>query len=149
MFPQSKIKNILYHEGNEGIEKFDNTKYNKKLGRDELKMRYGLGHYFTSDIEYASGFGEQMYSVLLKMTSPKSVKIGVGDNSYRNVANIQQADLDQLKKDGYDSIIGVADESIDDRSVYPDEYVVFEPEQVRILGSEEDIEEFKKFTENC
>ena len=145
IFSNSKIKSILYHEGNAGITKFDNTKYNKSLGRDEIEKRYGLGHYFADDINYASGFGEQMYSVLLNMEAPKTLEIGNSNNDYENVANINQSELDQLRSEGYDSIIGVAAESIEDKNAYPNEYIVFEPEQVHILGSKEDLAQFTAF----
>ncbi|MFZ4648308.1 MAG: hypothetical protein ACOYMB_01585 [Patescibacteria group bacterium] len=146
IFSDSQIKEILYHEGNEGIIDFDNTKYNKHLGREELKFRYGLGHYFAGDIEYAEGFGEQMYSVMLDMKSPKLITIDGSSENYRKIANIDQAALDQLRRDGYDSVVGIAVEEL--KEAYPDEYVVFEPEQAHILGSQKDIDAFRKFVDN-
>jgi len=141
IFRESKIKNILYHGGGEDIETFDNTKFNIKLGRDKLKKRFGLGHYFTGDIKYASRFGDQIYNVLLNMTSPKVIIID-GKN-YEKFADVGEVDLNQLKIDGYDSLIGIADEKYKD--AFPDEYVIFDPEQIRILGSKKDAEEFRKF----
>lgn len=146
VFPESAIKDISYHEGNKGIEEFSTKFFNDRKG-GEIRGRYGIGHYFTPVKWYATGFGEQMYSVLLNTKNPKIVKYEQFGKGYDYVGRVSPDAYQELKRKGFDSLIGSTDIE-EEKDAYPMEYVVFEPEQIHILGSRSDIEGFKKFVES-
>jgi hypothetical protein len=154
IFPDSKVKDIVYHGGRKGIEFF--TKYgNNNHNQSDYYTKNGI--YFTDSIEYAKnpyadryGKDGQVYRVLINIKNPipfdKLFKTEIIENNiivgykndgyvkpseYGSTDTIDDEDLEKIKKDGYDGIIG--------------EKIVFEPEQIHILGNKQDIEGFKEF----
>jgi hypothetical protein len=103
IFPDSEVKNIVYHTTNDKFDKF-------KVGN----VGYlGKGIYF-----FWNNIGKDVYNIsaVINTINPEIIY------DYLEQKNIQK-----------DSIL------------HPDELVVFEPEQIHILGNKEDIEGFKKF----
>jgi len=132
VFPESKVKDIVYHSSPNKIEKF----------RDSL-----FGTYFSySPIEGA--YGDNVYSVILNVENPL-VKPNREDSSevkevynkdYRNYNNPISFSPEGVGEYKYDASIEtstVAKEGV--------QIKVRNPEQIHILGSKEDIEGFKNY----
>jgi len=136
IFPDSKVKDIVYHVGYNVIEKF--TK------RDN-------GIYFTDDLEYAENLiiekikANALYAGV-KMTTEEAKKelkkytVILNSQNIKEIPKVTSEIVKNLNKDGVDTIKGVEDGSKNIES-----YVVFKPEQIHILGGKQDIEGFKEF----
>jgi len=141
IFPDSKIKDIIYHGAKKRINNFDKS----FIGRGTGINAFGKVFHFTTQRNHAEAytqdyinddgdvetFPENIHSVLINVLNTKiitdreSYLIGAGKNpGYENSE--------------YDSIsTGLYQER--------DDIGVFEPEQIHILGSKKDIEGFKQF----
>ncbi|MCB9809284.1 hypothetical protein H6776_02695 [Candidatus Nomurabacteria bacterium] len=131
IFLQSQIKDIVYHGGPEGIEKFD--KNAKSCDNIENKSK---GRFFTGIYNLAKVYAEkaqiihghsQIYPVIVNITNPITV-------------------TDKLKLD--EELYPNNDSIIHESSLQTDKFeelVVFETDQIHILGSKKDQEMFKEF----
>lgn len=118
VFPDSKIKNIVYHGSKNKFDIFDKSKQESP------------GFYFTPDIT-SSYFGKNdiIYHVILNSNNPIS--------DYSAIYKIaEEGTLDAFIKRGYDGIIELQDKK---------EIIVFESEQIHILSSKKDLEMFRNF----
>jgi hypothetical protein len=137
IFPESKVKDIVYHRGPEKIERFY---------RSKIKNRNGKRFYFSPFNTYR--YGQQVTQALLNI---KNLAIPYDDN-FLDEVNKKHPEYTEGKskwfhlpaqiyvdadKYGYD---GVAD--LDGSS--NDEYSVYSPDQIHVLGSKKDIKCFKK-----
>lgn len=118
IFPDSKVKDIVYHNTTERFETFDKS----KLISD--------GFYFTPDSKVYKHAGNVKMSVLLNLKNPITDAIGLSETINKPGDTKRFSDL------GYDGIVDL--EGLN-------EYIVFEPEQIHILGNKQDIEGFKQF----
>jgi hypothetical protein len=156
IFPNSQVKDIVYH----GTDKTFDT----------FKKEFNNGFFVTKNKDYAKVYGNNVKSILINSKNILNIyRLGrekikeedidlfnkfqdfLQDNEGRGY-NINQFNdryisvnnkvisltnrpflYEFYKKEGYDSLLG------------SDEYVVFEPEQIHILGSKQDIEGFKEF----
>lgn len=116
IFPDSKVKDIVYHGNKETL--------NKQFS------------FVTKTKPYAERYDEKqegVNSLLINVQNIKDADVMFADKitalTYSNDKEIQQ----KLKKQGFDSINSYK------------EIVVFEPEQIHILSSKQDIEGFKEF----
>ena len=142
IFPESKVKlpstgetMIVYHGSNQKFDKFDKQFFGKETP-EYLKSK---GFWFTHSKEEAENYGK-VTSVLLNMKNPYVKQLSPTQPKFAN----QITDVNYAIKNNFDSAILDIDEGIE-RSQGVTEYVVFEPEQIHILGNKQDIEEFKKF----
>jgi hypothetical protein len=137
IFPNSVVKDIVYH----GTDKeFDKFKKPSEVGSRNRTIA------FADDIEYAKIAGNR------RTPLKKVISALVNINKLYPVDKLEAMELDsgirdevlnELKKDGVD---GFAFESDDDLAIKNfNEILVFEPEQIHILGSKKDIEGFKNF----
>jgi phage pi2 protein 07 len=137
IFPDSKVKDIVYHGS---PNKFDNFK--KGLEGNYVKNRVLNTFFFSEDKDRASKYGGDntiLYSVLLNSKNPYVQVFENPPIGFDNVTDqLIEKDFEELKNKNYDSWIGK--DTLNDQ-----DYVVFEPEQIHILGSEQDIEGFKEF----
>lgn len=121
IFPESKMRDIVYHGSGNKFDAFDKNKQETP------------GFYFTPDCNSAYfSKNDNIYSVILNTKNPIS-----NFNEIYKIA--EKGDINEFIKLGYDSII----ELIEKREI-----IVFEPEQTYILGTTHDLESFKKFVEN-
>jgi predicted kinase len=137
IFPDSKVKDIVYHGTNKEFDKF---KKPSDVGSQNRMIA------FADDIEYAKIAGarrtslKKVISALVNVTKPYPVdKLEAMelDSGYRDEV------LSELKKEGVD---GFAFESDDDLATKNfNEILVFEPEQIHILSSKKDLEMFRNF----
>jgi len=131
IFPDSQVKDIVYHGTDAEFDKFDFTK--------EGKRNKGQGLYFSVFKKAAENYGKNIIPSLLNSKSIKEVNITRGQN-YGDIGKV-------FKNSNYDTVYGFSDlnRNKEFNDIYNSEYVVFEPEQIHILGSKQDIEGFKEF----
>ena len=140
IFPNSKVKDIVYH----GTDKeFDKFKKPSELGSQNRMIA------FADDIEYAKIAGnrrnplKKVISALVNITKIYPVdKLEAMelDSGYRDEV------LNELKKEGIDGFAFESDDDLATRNFT--EVLVFEPEQIHILGSKQDIQGFKDFVQS-
>jgi hypothetical protein len=166
IFPDSKVKDIVYHGTNKTFDKFDK----KEIGSATQypKIKYGLpgGFYFTKDKEIAgTEWGSKIMSVIINLQNPdimsKELFSQIIDG--QEGAYLTQKEYDKLSKEvkeyyGNDVLIRgknsdgviIDKEKNEEQLNYDNRFretqeIVFEPEQIHILGSKQDIEGFKEF----
>lgn len=132
IFPDSKVKDIVYHGTTNKFDKFELGHTNaagKKTNTEGFHFIAEPGKSF-----YKEKYG-QLLSVILNIKNP------VKDNRYEKALEyLSERDKRVFKSEGYDSGIKYFE---DEDGEF--EYVVFEPEQIHILGSKQDIQGFKQF----
>ena len=126
IFPESKVKDIVYHGTNEKkiFDKFDRSKLGKSSHRDSIKKVEGF--FFTEDkseIEQR-GYGNITYSALLNLKNPKAAH-----------SNIIYGRKPPAEYDGLHSM----------GATTPAKFTVFDPSKIYILGSKKDAKKFYKF----
>ena len=155
IFPDSKVKDIVYHGTS---SKFEEEKFDKsKLGTSTSNITNKLGFYFVPErlvanifikgrkfkwkdgkIEVNNPTNAKVYSTILNISNPETIE---GD-IFQKAA--EENTLPPLRLDGDSLII-----TPQTKNILPEfsvtNYVVFEPEQIHILGSKKDIEDFKEF----
>jgi hypothetical protein len=127
VFPNSKVKDIVYH-GTTSKEKFE--KFQLKYGNDESFQ----GFYFADtkfQSKAISGKEGRVFPVLLN-ANPKLGEFGI---------TATKEDIEKAKTEGYNALREEDDLRGDDFNTT----IVFEPEQIHILGTKQDIEGFKEF----
>jgi hypothetical protein len=142
-FPDSQMRKIVYH----GTTKiFDNFKKPKDLdsGREN-------GIYFTSTHEDEKGAKFYSRAATESSTTNKIIPAVLNITKLEKVrmskiTDILDGDLENYVDNGIDDLYG---ELIDrDGNYILNEYAVFEPEQIHILGSKADLDGFKNFVEH-
>jgi hypothetical protein len=139
VFPDSQVKDVVYHVGYNIIKEFtkrdngifftDNLEYAKNLIIEKIKRDSEYAGYTMSTEEAKKAL--KVYSVLLNSSNIK------------NLSKVNSQIIKDLKKENFDTVKGIEDGSNEIES-----YVVFEPEQIHILGTNSDIERFKQFVES-
>jgi hypothetical protein len=129
IFPNSICKDIVYHGGE--VKEF--------IKREE-------GSYFTKNIEYALKNGDIIIPALLNIT--RGVRL-----PYISKTSVAETFKEQIKEHQADGIIGEEEMGIVTKNgksfiASGESLVVFEPNQIHMLGSKKDIEEFKNFVSN-
>jgi hypothetical protein len=118
IFPDSKVKDIVYH----GTRGYDSSGREKPKFDKFDKSFIGKGQGLRSD-DMAKGFYFGSYKIADR----------VGTRIIPAILNIEEENTTTARRNTVD---------FDTKG---DVFVVFEPEQVHILGSEKDLENFKKF----
>ena len=129
IFPDSKVKDIVYHQASGKLEgeKFDKNK--SAYFTDYIYFAYNIDH----AKEYYTGEGDILYRAIVNLKNP----IIFEDKTF----NSKDKALESLDKN-YDGMINKAGDYTDRPS---EEVIVREPEQIHILGSKQDIKGFKDF----
>jgi hypothetical protein len=145
IFPNSKVKNVVYHSTNNDIE--------GDYLRPSKEGVYGAGIYVQTSRDYAYFYGSNILSLVINTKSPFRFFKENGEKNdlfskilgkWEKTKKFYYAEAakeefqDELKKNGFDSIKTT---ETGDYSYY----ILFEPEQAHILGSKKDIEGFKKY----
>ncbi|TXG82356.1 MAG: hypothetical protein E6R13_05100, partial [Spirochaetes bacterium] len=138
---ESQVKDIVYHGTNRKFDKFD-LSFNSAWEYNEVAAIF-----FSNKKEVASNYIIQN-SKLLKDKIIVSALLNIKDSITDEHEQAEhkknskfKANLERAKKEGKDSYIA---KNINDGGL-GDVYAVFEPEQIHILGSKQDIEGFKDF----
>jgi len=171
IFKTSKVKDIVYHVSEiEGIEEFKTKNLNKRGGTkffeafsnnstldgafftnelSKAKFLYGTGVTTNYDVEFDEETGEMfekevyfknpeyVYTVLLNIKNPYK-------GTRKNTNNEKIKNYDSALLEAKEAVEYIQNSGKIDFIEYT-EYVVFEPEQIHILGSKQDIEGFKDF----
>jgi hypothetical protein len=146
IFPNSKLKGIVYHGG---------TLNSKDRGKDSFTGEYGgkYGIYFTGSPGRAKNYikggnddyksRSKVYFALLNIERPLDKK--VWSKWKYNADTITDEGFKQMKDNNADGIIVTDLLSKINVTQYGTQYVVLDMDQVHILGSEQDINMFKKY----
>lgn len=132
IFPNSKVKDIVYHGNRSGeiIEDFKFTGVNKL--DQNAKAEDNTGIFFTDDAYVAATYGD-----------------GSLKNNYKVILDIKNPiypDTETVTSKSVGKYIGKHDGVIGQEPNHPGtNLVVFEPKQIHILGSKKDIERFKNW----
>ena len=146
IFPDSKIKDIVYHgsptkglqelkrgENNQG--KFYTSRYGITFTDRDLNAMYYAGQIDNPE-------NGQVYSALVNIKNPQIQDFE--NSSYESSIGAYNTNLEKAFNEGKDGFIAtkIADPFQDQTNI-----VVFEPEQIHILGDKQDIEGFKTFVQ--
>ena len=133
IFPESKVKEILWHGtvSENTIEKFDHEyEYNKK------------GVTFLGNYKQATGYKDsdkgQLYAAVVDVKNPYIQK-PLPDDMWAT-DQLEKEHIDSFRALGYDAIIGVG--FFGDK-----EWLIFNSNQIHILGSDNDLKNFKEFVQ--
>ncbi len=142
IFPGSKVKDIVYCGNKDEFEKFRNRYVDEEVG-----VMNGI--YLTHDIKYAKSYGPKIKRLLVNTVKPLNT-----EGPWTGIINdeTKQKVLDK----GYDAIINNAfdnnkiDKFLDKVKIRKtrQEIILFETDQIWVLGSNQDLENFKKFIQN-
>ncbi len=170
VFPDSKVKDIMWHGSSSKFENFDLENYSSS-------GNFGIGIHTTPDQSwakrYAAGINGFLNGIILNIKNPFITSLRYkeyyGGNTFvpkikmseyiqnDGILNYEGLDRDSLKLINPYLIEYVGNKNnlglpTYQEKVYSDPYlkeiVVFENEQAYILGNQNDIENFKKFIEN-
>jgi len=148
IFPESKVKDIVYHGSKNKIDRvsLEKTRESQLIKYPDLPT---VDAFFLtpSKITARAMTSEEAFinSALINSKNPLKVTTSlVKENNISTLAGTvlftnSPEMISKYRKLGYDSF--------DSSSNAANEYVVFEPEQIHILGSKQDIEGFKEFVE--
>lgn len=132
IFPNSEVPDIVYHGTTNKFDKFE-------LGHTNTQGKKTNTEGFHFIAEAGKSFYKEKYGNLMSVML--DIKKPVKNEKYEKALEyLSKRDKAVFKSEGYDSGIKYFED--------PDgefEYVVFEPEQIHILGTKKDIEGFKKF----
>jgi hypothetical protein len=132
IFPDSKVKDIVYHKTPFSFDKFEKPIEERKLNK--LNKSDAIFFNFENKGFFRSKEGAKTISVIVNTTNNKitNENIPYATGSKESIKNLLQEDFDSItvNKTGGNK-----------------ELLVFEPEQIHILGSNQDIEGFRKFVD--
>jgi len=149
IFPDSKVKDIVYHGVTKGREAYNNILQNgfltiNKSNWSNNKDKEFKGVFFT-DVSTATSYGVNLERELrpeekdfvipavLNVETLLTPKMGLVSGTVTKLRN-ENSDIQNLGIQGEEGSEGVHENT-----------VVFEPEQIHILGSKQDIEGFEEF----
>lgn len=155
IFPESRVKDIVYHgsplknlqklkRGDDNFDKMYTSKYGIAFSDNNLIASYYAGQIdfmnFESEDDYSKG---QVYNVILNIKNPK-IKDFKGSSYKESIGDYNISLEEAVEKENKDSFIA---NNISD-PIKANSYIVFKPEQIHILGNEEDQEMFNNFVKN-
>ena len=141
VFPDSKVKDIVYHGADIKIEKFTNEFFGTRLGTLNKAREKTRTAIWFSNFRGAKTYGDTQIPVLLNIKNPGN-GIQLLSDKYEEFTEtdfLEQDDIEEFKEMGYDGLTGA------DFLEYNPEFIVFDANQVYVLGSEQDIQGFNKF----
>jgi len=156
IFPDSKVKDIVYHGSKYKFEKFDKSKLGSNTNPNKEFPQFNdsyLGFHFTSNPEYYRArfeFGSKYeknlneYIAILNIKNPKDIA-DKNEFSQNDISYIKSEDVKNNDSIIYDYLDKVDFSKGEKTNIYTNNYVVFEPEQIHILGNKKDLEGFKEF----
>lgn len=129
IFPESKVRDIVYHGG---LEERTSWRNNQHFGTKGAALHRAE---FIKQVRARLDLKPFLYPVLLNIINIKRVE----DADY-----VWESVVNEAEKEKYNGLVYINNQ--EDKNV--DSYVVFDPENIHILGSEKDLENFKKFVES-
>jgi hypothetical protein len=153
IFPDSQEKNIVYHGGNIGIENLGRFYKPGEEGYKKNDFNTKEGIYFAYNKTEAEGYtkkfifkdkNKKVYSALVNVRpydNVKQVEKRNKDQKEIDLVSISKEDVQWLLDNNYNALTNKGRIRDQDSPFL----VVFEPEQIYILGTKQDKEGFKKF----
>ena len=141
IFPDSKVKDIVYH-GSKNKNEVLNSGFSKEKVRKDKESGKSLFEFTTSKI-YAKQQGSVVF-VIINAKSNNVLEEATLSNGAKAIVYDDYFTVNNTLSKG-DSEFGISKKEMQERGVY---YTVFEPEQIHILGSKADIQGFKDFVGN-
>lgn len=135
IFPDSKVKNIVYHSGPNKIEKFRESMFGVYFSYSPIKNTFGNTiHGVVIDVKNPLLLPKREDGAEIKELYDKDFR------SYNDPISVTSEGMKIYKHDASIERSSVTREGV--------QIKVRTPEQVHILGSEQDREGFKRFVEN-
>jgi len=141
IFPDSKVKDIVYH-GSKSKNEVLNNGFDKSKVRKDKESGKSLFEFTTSKI-YAEQQGS-VIPVLLNETSNNIQEQAILSNGAKAIVYDDHFIVDNTISKG-DIQFGISKKEMQERGIY---HTVFEPEQIHILGNKQNIEGFENFIIN-
>ena len=139
IFPDSKVKDIVYHGADEKIEKFtlDKKKNKKEKGLFFFSKKSSAQLWRDASFEEDNTQQGDLIYALLNIKNPEII-----DFENKSAWDMAKYANENIKGDGLIAI------NVDEMYVGRDtQYAAFKPEQIHILGNKQDIEGFKEFVQ--
>lgn len=173
IFPDSKLKTIVYHGSKTNFDNFDNASYYNKLAdnplltkeeSDSLKdMSNSSAYYFTNNKNLAGTYGSIISKVKLNIENIKEVE--GNESNWDSIVDIESSEIlgetftnstrgfeSSFKREYPDlNNKGIIFYDIYDQgsgeafAFLSDVSLVYEPNQIHYLGSSVDVRDFKQF----
>jgi len=145
IFPDSKVKNIVYHGTDNKFDVFDDKLANTK---DDF-IGYIPGHYFFNDMKSAEAYTENSNILPAIVNAKNPFKTGQYSSFSEHWAKFDYKSYDSVIG-GYFDLSSSADREYFKERGFTEvlEYAIPNSEQIHILGSKQDIEGFKQFVSN-
>ncbi len=152
IFPESKIRDIVYHGTQNNFDQFDESKISENSGNFGF---YGKGFYFTPD--QRSIYGDVIVKALINIRNPYHFDMKGDLSDYNNLEKYFAKKIDETfcqNKKGYEDYYNELYSNYDGVIVHRNmgenndsisEIAIFNIGNIYILGSKEDLENFKKF----
>jgi hypothetical protein len=151
IFPDSEVNNIAYHGSNYKFDTFKKAINPKNVYKEGA---YKAGFFFSKDKETAKSYIDN--KIIAKISNALNLSAPKNPTVYPVVLDIKNPVIEDRggkRGIGFDEVNEAYDnkndayiaENVKDPNIPTDVYVVFNPEQIHILGSKKDIEDFKKF----
>lgn len=133
VFPNSRVDNVVYHGTKRDFDNFDEQQIGTESDKNKTIGDFGEGFYFTEVLTRAQGYATDM------QTGKQVGRVISALVNIKNPDNSSQKTREQLLADGNDGVIV----SYGNRKY--DEIVLPNASQIYILGSQEDINNFRKW----
>jgi hypothetical protein len=136
IFPDSQVKNVLYHGSLDKITKFNKDQHFGTSEQANLRV--------LRKADDENRYGDiKIYSAVVNVTNSKTVEDAGFDWS---------KEIKQGKEEGFDSLTysNKGETYVNNKGEYlnlDNSYLIFDPKNSHILGSKQDIENFKEFVE--
>jgi hypothetical protein len=136
VFPDSKVKDIVYHGSLDKITKFNKDQHFGTSEQANLRV--------LRKADDENRYGDiKIYSAVINVTNSKTVEDAGFDWS---------KEIKQGKEEGFDSLTysNKGETYVNNKGEYlnlDNSYLIFDPKNSHILGSKQDIENFKEFVE--
>jgi len=150
VFPDSKVKDIVYHSTKNKELNIISKRVDDSSFWFDTKNNIKIGFYSSTNKDYSQSFitdtdektekrilNGNTFSLLVNIKNP--FYADSNDNTGIQIVGITEEQKDDLDKYGYDGILN------SDEKYITEDVVIFEPEQIHILGGKQDIEGFKEF----
>jgi len=141
IFPESKVKDIVYHRTVEQFDVFDKSKTKQTNGYRFYFSPINTGRYgqyVMQSILNIKNLAEPYNDDFINNVNKEHPEYTKGKSEYFHLPAQIYVNANKYGYDGVYAFEGTND----------DEYSVYEPEQINVLGSECDMENFKKFVAN-
>ncbi len=141
IFPESKVKDILYHRTGEKFDVFDKSKISKTNANRFYFSPFNTGRYgkhIMQAILNIKNLAKPSNKEFINAVNKEHPEYTEGKSQYFHLPAQIYVNADKYGYDGVFEFEGTND----------DEYSVYHPEQIYILGSKQDLENFKSFVSN-